>query len=71
MHQIFKMASSDTFSPNLEDGFLRPEEAILKIWWKLVFIELISVFWEILDLVYTDMILNRMRNIHALIETSL
>ena len=34
--------------------FLRPEEAILKIWLKLVFIQLISVFWEIFDLFYTD-----------------
>ena len=46
--------------------FLIPEEAILKIWWKLVLNQLMSVFWAILDLVYTDMIPNRMRNIHAL-----
>ena len=47
--------------------FLRPGEANLKIWWKLLFIQLIPVFWEILDLVYTDIIPNRMRNIHAIL----
>ena len=38
----------------VEDNiFLIPEEAILKIWRKLVF-NLIFVFWETLDIVYTD-----------------
>ena len=47
----------------------RPEGAIMKIWQKIVFNQIIFLFfWEILDLVYTNMTPNKMRNIPALKE---
>ena len=48
---IFKnnIPDNNIFGENI---FLRPEEAILEIWQKLVLNQLISVFWEALDLVY-------------------
>ena len=55
----------DKLSPNLQDSFLRSQENVTNKMSGML--SLLKSFMKLSDLAYTDMIPNRMRNIHALI----